>query len=71
MFMPLAGYILSSFIPSSHAVEAVQRFLMGMSGDIYILIVLAIAISFIYMPIGRISIREWEKSRVRRGVETF
>jgi len=71
MFMPLASYILSSFIPSSHAVEAVQRFLMGMSSDIYILIVLAIAISFIYMPIGKISIREWEKSRVRRGVETF
>lgn len=70
IFMPLAGYIISSFIPSSYIVEVVQRILMGMGGNLYILIVLAIALSFAYMPLGKISIREWERSKVREGVKT-
>lgn len=71
IFMPLAGYIASSLIPSSHVVEVIQRMLMGMGGNFYMLIVLALALSFAYMPLGRVSIREWEKSKVREGVKTL
>lgn len=71
MFMPLAGYIVSSLIPSSHVVEVIQRILMGIGSNIHIPIVLAIAVSFIYMPLGRSALTKWEKAKVREGVKTL
>ncbi len=68
--MPLSGYILSSIIPSSHVVEAVQRILMGGYNNLHVLLVIAIVLALLYTPLGKNSIFYWEKKKAKEGVKT-
>ncbi|MEM0372199.1 MAG: ABC transporter permease [Ignisphaera sp.] len=70
MFMPLVLRLISYSIPSSYTVELVQRLLIGIaSTDVIILLGLSIALATIYVPLGRRSIRYWEKKKVKEGVK--
>ncbi len=69
IYMPLAGYILSSLLPASHIVEFIQRYLMNrLEGYYYLLLVIAVVISLLYLPLSSRSIYIWEKKKVRSGV---
>lgn len=70
IYLPLAGYILSSLIPASHIIETIQRVLMGISGDTILLITVSVLISLLYYPLAGTTLREWEKAKVREGVKT-
>ncbi len=69
--MPLAGRIVSSLIPSSHVIEAIQRILAsyGSPIDIFFLLAIATALFIIYTPLGLRSVVYWEKAKVREGVK--
>ncbi len=70
--MPLAGYIVSSLVPSSHVVEAIQRLLIGSLNGLYAFILLGVATALfiVYSPIGVYSIGLWEKRKISEGVKT-
>ncbi len=70
--LPLSGYIVSSLIPSSHIVEAIQRILTGYNPSLQIMFMLigvATALFILYTPIGVKSIVYWEKRKVGEGVK--
>ena len=64
--MPLSGYILSSIIPSSHVVEAVQRILMGGYNNLHVLLVIAIVLALLYTPLGKNSFFIGRKRRRKK-----
>jgi ABC-2 type transport system permease protein len=70
VYMPIASYVLSSLIPSSHIVEVVQRILMGIHGDyIVLLFILAFTVAFLYTPTARLTVKAWEQKKVSEGVK--
>lgn len=70
VLMPFAGYIISSLIPSSHIVEAVQRLLTGMQGNLFALFSVSFILAFMYTPVGQFTLKAWEYKKVKEGVKT-
>lgn len=70
IYLPLAGYLIGSLIPSSHIVEVIQRTLMGLHGNTALLITASILLALLYYPLAEISLRKWEQAKVREGVKT-
>lgn len=70
IYMPIAGYVVSSLIPSSHVIEVVQRILGGMQGNLFVLFALAFVLALLYTPMGHVTLRAWEFKKVKEGVKT-
>ncbi len=70
--MPLAGYIVSALIPSSHIIEVIQRLLTGNIDALYALTLIGVATALFiaYLPTGVHGINMWEKRKIREGVKT-
>lgn len=67
--MPAAARALSYLIPPSHAVEAVQRILLGAADrGVAMLLAASIAMAALYAPGSWRSIRYWERRKVAEGV---
>ncbi|MCD6488730.1 MAG: ABC transporter permease [Desulfurococcales archaeon] len=70
--MPLAGKIVSSLIPSSHVIEAIQRILTGYDPsllNIFSLLGIATALFILYAIPGGKSVLFWEKRKIMEGVK--
>jgi ABC-2 type transport system permease protein len=69
--MPLAGFLASAVIPSSHIIELTQRMLTGSLTSFYaiLLVSVATALFIVYSPIGVQAIGVWEKSKLKQGVK--
>ncbi|MEM3927208.1 MAG: ABC transporter permease [Desulfurococcaceae archaeon] len=70
VYMPFAGYLLSYMIPPSHVIEALQRILSGIYTGTYVLLVISILTSLMYLPVSGHSLRHWERKKVIEGVKT-
>lgn len=69
-YMPFAGYVVSSLIPSSHVVEIVQRMITGMQGNLFTLFAVAFVLALMYTPLGRFTLVAWKHKKVKEGVKT-
>jgi len=69
--MPLAGYVLSSLLPPSYCIEAIQRLLGSATSIEYALMFvgLAVALAMIYVPASSYSIVSWERKKLTEGVK--
>ncbi len=69
--MPLAGYVLSSLLPPSYCIEAMQRLLTSSTTIEYALtlIGIAVAVATIYMPLSSYGIVSWERKKLSEGVK--
>ncbi|MEM4718404.1 MAG: ABC transporter permease [Desulfurococcaceae archaeon] len=70
IYLPFAGYLIGSLIPPSHVVEIIQRMLIGMHGNTIFLVTASLLLALIYYPLAEMSLRRWEKAKVREGVKT-
>jgi ABC-2 type transport system permease protein len=68
-YIPLTGYVIGSLIPSSFIVEIIQRTLLHLETNTYLLLAAGFALFFLYLPAGSWSIKAWEAKKVREGVK--
>jgi len=68
-YMPIMGQVLSYLLPSSHVVEVIQRIIIDIPGNYYLLLAIAFTLALIYAPGGERSIVYWERKKVREGVK--
>ena len=64
--MPTFARLISSLIPSSHTIEAIQTVLLGGS-NILVSIGIGVALFMFYLPIGQKSLSIWERKKLRSG----
>jgi len=69
-YMPLVARLLSYTIPPSHIVESVQRVLLGLVDQWFLVLIAAsIFLTVLYAPASRASLKFWEKKKVSEGVK--
>jgi ABC-2 type transport system permease protein len=69
-YMPLVARLISYTIPPSHIVESVQRVLLGLVDQWFlVLIVASVFLTILYTPASRTSLKFWEGKKVSEGVK--
>jgi len=69
--MPIAMYVVTALIPPSNSVELIQRLLAGIATVERSLMLLGVAtaLAVAYLPLTKLSVLRWERSKLKEGVK--
>jgi len=69
--MPIAMYVVTVLIPPSNSVELIQRLLAGIATVERSLMLLGVAtaLAVAYLPLTKLSVLRWERSKLKEGVK--